>query len=337
MFRFASPEYLYGLLIPLIVVLIYLFLQLQNKRRIKKIGSPKMFWTLVSNYSTIRLHSKFMLLVLGLILIVLVLARPQWGMRKENVKRSGIEVVLSVDVSNSMMANDVRPNRLERSKLLVSTLVERMQDDKIGLNVFAGEAYPQLPITNDIVSVKLFLDAITPGMVTLQGTNIASAIELAKRSFTKDDKVGKAIIIITDGENHEEGAIEAAKSAAEEGLKIFILGVGTAEGATIPTQNGYLTDLEGRYVRTALNEEACREIAEAGKGLYIHVDNTNAAQQMLQAEIEQMQKTESENSYAVYNEQFVAMALLAFILLIVEFMLLDTVNPVYRKIKLFSK
>lgn len=337
MFRFASPEYLYGLLIPSIVVLIYLFLQLQNKRRIKKIGSPKMFWTLVSNYSTIRLHSKFILLVLGLILIVLVLARPQWGMRKENVKRSGIEVVLSVDVSNSMMANDVRPNRLERSKLLVSTLVERMQDDKIGLNVFAGEAYPQLPITNDIVSVKLFLDAITPGMVTLQGTNIASAIELAKRSFTKDDKVGKAIIIITDGENHEEGAIEAAKSAAEEGLKIFILGVGTAEGATIPTQNGYLTDLEGRYVRTALNEDACREIAEAGKGLYIHVDNTNAAQQMLQAEIEQMQKTESENSYAVYNEQFVAMALLAFILLIVEFMLLDTVNPVYRKIKLFSK
>ena len=269
-------------------------------------------------------------------LLVVALARPQWGTKKENIKRNGIEVVFSLDVSNSMLANDVSPNRLERSKMLISSLVERMHNDKVGLNIFAGEAYPQLPITNDIVSVKMFLDAITTGMVTLQGTSVASAIELAKNSFTKNEKVGKAIIIVTDGEDHEEGALDAAKSASEAGMRVFILGVGSAEGSTIPTRNGFLTDNEGRYVRTALNEVACREIAEAGQGIYIHVDNTQAAQQQLASEIEKMQKDDSESSFTVYNEQFVAVALIAFILLLVEFLLLDTVLPFYRKANFFS-
>lgn len=337
MFRFASPEYLYGLFLPIVILAVYILSNFWYARRTKKFGDPTKFKALVSNRSTIRLHAKFAMMLMAMVMLVLVLARPQWGVKKENVKRNGIEVVISLDVSNSMLAEDVRPNRLDRSKRLISSLVEKMKDDKIALNVFAGEAYPQLPITNDVVSVKMFLDAITPGMVTLQGTNMAAAIDLAKRSFTSQEKVGKAIILITDGEDHEEGAIEAAKSAMEEGYKIFVLGVGSAEGANIPMANGFLTDKDGRYVRTALNEQACQEIAQAGGGLYIHVDNTNAAQQTLQAEIEQMQKAESESSYTSYNEQFVAMALIAFILLLIEFLLLDTVNPVYRKIKLFSK
>ncbi|MBO5699120.1 MAG: VWA domain-containing protein [Bacteroidaceae bacterium] len=336
MLRFASPEYLYALILPLAVVLLYIFSLWLHNRRMKKFGNPRMLWALVLNYSSARQHVKFILMCLALVLLVVALARPQWGTKKENIKRNGIEVVFSLDVSNSMLANDVSPNRLERSKMLISSLVERMHNDKVGLNIFAGEAYPQLPITNDIVSVKMFLDAITTGMVTLQGTSVASAIELAKNSFTKNEKVGKAIIIVTDGEDHEEGALDAAKSASEAGMRVFILGVGSAEGSTILTRNGFLTDNEGRYVRTALNEVACREIAEAGQGIYIHVDNTQAAQQQLASEIEKMQKDDSESSFTVYNEQFVAVALIAFILLLVEFLLLDTVLPFYRKANFFS-
>ncbi len=337
MFRFASPEYLYGLILPVFIVIVYVLSNMWHKRRMSVFGNPAKLWTLVANRSIIRIHAKFILQVVALSLLVLVLARPQWGMRKEVVKRSGIEVVLSLDVSNSMLAEDVRPNRLERSKMLLTSLVEKMKDDKVALNVFAGEAYPQLPITNDVVSVKMYLDAISTGMVTLQGTSLASAIELARSSFSNDEKVGKAIVVVTDGEDHEDGALVAAKAVKEDGMKIFILGVGSTAGANIPTPNGFLTDKDGKYVRTAVNEQACREVAEAGGGLYIHVDNTNSAQQVLLSEIEKMQKSESENSSMVYNEQFVAMALLAFIFLFIEFLLLDTVNPLYRRIKLFSK
>jgi Ca-activated chloride channel family protein len=334
--KFANPEYLYALVLPIAVVLLYIYALWAQRRRMKKFGNPLKLSSLVANFSSIRQHVKFLMMCVALVLLICALARPQWGTKKESIKRNGIEVIFSLDVSNSMLANDVQPNRLERSKMMISSLVERMQDDKIGLNIFAGEAYPQLPITNDIVSVKLFLDAVTTGMVTLQGTSIASAIQLAQNSFTNNDKVGKAIIIVTDGEDHEEGALEAAKEASEAGMRIFILGVGSTEGSTIPTHNGFMTDSEGRYVRTALNEAACREIAEAGKGVYIHVDNTHAAQQQLQAEIEKMQKDEAESSFTVYNEQFMAVALLAFILLFIEFVLLDTVLPLYHKGKLFS-
>ncbi len=337
MFRFASPEYLYGLILPVFIVIVYVLSNMWHNRRMSVFGNPAKLWKLVANRSIIRIHAKFILQVVALSLLVLVLARPQWGMRKEVVKRSGIEVVLSLDVSNSMLAEDVRPNRLERSKMLLTSLVEKMKDDKVALNVFAGEAYPQLPITNDVVSVKMYLDAISTGMVTLQGTSLASAIELARSSFSNDEKVGKAIVVVTDGEDHEDGALVAAKAVKEDGMKIFILGVGSTAGANIPTPNGFLTDKDGKYVRTAVNEQACREVAEAGGGLYIHVDNTNSAQQVLLSEIEKMQKSESENSSMVYNEQFVAMALLAFIFLFIEFLLLDTVNPLYRRIKLFSK
>lgn len=337
MFRFASPEYLYALALPIIIIVVYVLSNMWHKRRMNRLGNSIKLWKLVDNRSVIRIHVKFALEVLALTMLILVLARPQWGMHKEVVKRTGIEVVISLDVSNSMLAEDVRPNRLERSKMLLSALVEKMNDDKIALNVFAGEAYPQLPITNDVVSVKMFLDAVSTGMVTLQGTNLASAIELARNSFTSDEKVGKAIIVVTDGEDHEEGALEAAKVAKEEGLKLFILGVGSTSGANIPTPNGFLTDGDGRYVRTAVNEKMCQDVAEAGGGLYIHVDNTNAAQQLLLSEIEKMQKSESESASMVYNEQFVAIALLVFVFLFIEFMLLDTVNPLYRKTKLFSK
>ena len=235
-----------------------------------------------------------------------------------------------------MLATDVSPNRLERSKQVVSHLVDRMRDNKIGLNVFAGEAYPQMPITSDMVSVKLFLDNISTGMVTLQGTSVASAIDLATHSFTKTENVSKAIVIITDGEDHEAGAIEAAEIAKSAGMTVYVLGVGTPTGGTIPTPYGPMTDNKGQTVRTTLNETAAMEIAQAGGGAYYRIDNTNNALQQLQAECSKLQQAESTATYSVYNEQFVAVGILVFFLLIVEFLLLDTVHPWYRRLRIFE-
>lgn len=334
--RFASPENLYYLIIPLVALLLYLYSEWRARRRMVRYASPHLFWKLVGNYSSVRMHVKFALVLLTMVLMVIVLARPQIGMVKEVSKKNGIEAIISLDVSNSMLATDVAPNRLECSKKLVSNLIDRMRDDKIGLNVFAGEAYPQMPITNDIVSVKLFLDNIFTGMVTLQGTSIASAITLATHSFTKEEQVAKAIIIITDGEDHEEGAIEAAKEAKDNGMLVYVLGVGTTNGTTIPTPYGPMTDKKGEVVRTSVNTTAAQEIAEAGGGKFFLIDNTNAALKQLTDEISQLQHAESQSSYSVYNEQFVAVAILVFILLILEFLLLDIVHPLYKRFHLFE-
>ena len=242
-----------------------------------------------------------------------------------------------LDVSNSMLATDIRPSRLERSKLLVSNLIDRMENDKVGLGVFAGEAYPQLPITNDYASAKLFLGAITPGMVTLQGTNLAAAIELASSSFTDRKKVGKAIIVITDGEDHVGGAEEAAAKAAKEGRQVFILGVGTADGAQIPTPSGPLIDREGNTVLSRLDEQMCRDVAKAGGGLYLHIDNTNSAQQELQAALNRMEKAPDTSSYSTYDEQFQAVGLIALLLLLIEFYVFESKNPWTKRLHIFNR
>ena len=242
-----------------------------------------------------------------------------------------------LDVSNSMLAQDVSPNRLERAKLLVSTLIDRMQNDKIALGVFAGEAYPQLPITGDYGAAKLFLNSITPGMVTLQGTNLAAAINLADKSFTDKKRVGKAIIIITDGEDHQGGAEEAAAAAAKEGRKVYILGIGNPGGAQIPLGNDYLKDNNGQVVVTKLNEQMCREVAKAGDGLYLHVDNSNAAQEQLQTALGQLQQASEHTDYTSYNEQFQAVALILLLLLFIESFVCETKNPWVQRWHLFNR
>ena len=334
--RFASPEYLYLLVLPILLLMLYIFSVWKVRRNVRHYGNPKMFWRLVQNYSHVRIHLKFLLVILALILLSLMLARPQYGMVKEVKQRTGIEVVISLDVSNSMLATDVSPNRLERSKQVVSHMVDRMRDDKIGLNVFAGEAYPQMPITSDISSVKLFLENISTGMVTLQGTSVASAIDLATHSFTKAKGVSKAIVIITDGEDHEAGVVEAAEAAKAEGLIVYVLGVGTPEGGLIPTSYGPLTDTNGQIVRTALNEIAAQEIAQAGGGAYFRIDDTNNAIQQLLSEFSKLQHAESNVTYSVYNEQFVAVGILVLLLLIIEYLLLETVHPWYRRFHIFE-
>ena len=302
----------------------------------KRYATPRLFWTLVSSYSSLRKHLKFVLLLIVICLICLTLARPQFGIFSEQRSTSGIEVVISIDVSNSMLATDVSPNRLERSKKLINNLVDRMSDDKVALNVFAGEAYPQMPITSDNTSVKLFLDNISTGMVTLQGTSIASAIQLAQHSFTNQKDVGKAIIIVTDGEDHEDGAVLAAQQAHEEGMTVYILGVGTQAGATIPTPYGPMTDNSGQVVRTTINTTFAQKIATAGGGKFYLVDNSNTSLQQLHEEISRLKHKKSQTTYSAYSEQFIAVGILALILLLAEFFLLDIVHPIYKRFHLFE-
>ena len=337
MFRFSNPEYFYLLIVIPVLALLFFLTTLLVRRRTNRFADRELFRNLVPNFSGRRPLFKFILLLLAFLLLTVMLARPQYGMITETEEKKGIEVVFALDVSNSMLAEDVQPNRLERAKLLISTLVDRMSNDKVAFNIFAGEAYPLLPITNDYLSAKQFLNTVSANMVTLQGTNLSAAIELAEQSFSDNKNVGKAIILITDGENHEEGADEAAKKVAESGKKLFILGIGTKEGKIIPTPTGPLQDSEGNVVISSLNEDMCRQLAESGKGRYIHVDNTNNAQAILTGELDKLAKTSEVTSHEAYNEQFQAFALLALLLLLLELVVMETKNPFYKRFTLFRK
>lgn len=336
MLIFRDPQYLYLLAILPVLVAIYMWSTLRTRRKLRKLGDLHMLKALMPQRSTLRQHVKFSLLTLLLALVVLVLARPQYGLKQGQETSSGIEAVVMMDVSNSMLARDVTPSRLDRAKLLVSNLIDRMNNDKVALGVFAGEAYPQLPITSDYAAAKLFLDALSPQMVTLQGTNIGAAISLAEKSFTDNKEVGKAIILITDGENHEEGSVEAAKEATKHGINIYVIGVGTTQGAEIPTSSGPLTDNQGNVVNTALNEQMCRETAQAGKGIYLHLDQTNSAQEELLNQLSRLKQSKSTTSFTERDEQFQAVALVALFVLIMEVFIMETKNSLFRRFKLFK-
>lgn len=338
MFKFAYPNALF-LYIPLLLI-VALFLYASYKRRsdLRKYGSPELLGAMIPEASRHRPQLKFWLTFAALCFMVLLLARPQFGTKIETVKRQGIETVIALDISNSMMAQDVAPNRLERSKNVISRLVDGFEDDKVGLIVFAGDAFIQLPITNDFISAKLFLESISPSLITRQGTNIKAAIDMATRSFTPREGVGKAIIIITDGENHEGGAVEAAKAAAEKGMMVYVMGVGTPEGAPIPEGRGndFRRDKEGNVIVTKLNEQMCQEIAAAGNGVYIRIDNTGNAQKILQKEVDKLAKADLDTAvYSEHDEQFQVMAWIAFVLLLLEMLLMVKKNPRLKDIHLF--
>ncbi len=338
MFKFAYPNALF-LYIPLLLI-VALFLYANYKRRsdLRQYGSPELLVAMMPEASRHRPQLKFWLTFAALCFMVLLLARPQFGTKIETVKRQGIETVIALDISNSMMAQDVAPNRLERSKNVISRLVDGFEDDKVGLIVFAGDAFIQLPITNDFISAKLFLESISPSLITRQGTNIKAAIDMATRSFTPREGVGKAIIIITDGENHEGGAVEAAKAAAEKGMMVYVMGVGTPEGAPIPEGRGndFRRDKEGNVIVTKLNEQMCQEIAAAGNGVYIRIDNTGNAQKILQKEVDKLAKADLDTAvYSEHDEQFQVMAWIAFVLLLIEMLLMVKKNPRLKDIHLF--
>ena len=306
----------------------------------RKFGDPSLLKELMPDVSRFRPAVKFWLLQAALALLIIMLARPQFGTRISHEKRTGIETIIAMDISNSMLAEDVVPSRLERAKMMVENLVDNFTNDKIGLIVFAGDAFVQLPITSDYVSAKMFLSNIDPSMMQDQGTDIRAAIESAMHSFTQQENIGKAIIVITDGEDHEGGALEAAQAARERGMRVYVLGVGSTEGAPIPVPGtgDYMHDNTGNTVMSALNEQMCREVAQAGGGAYIHVENNSNAQRQLDEELDKLEKNESESTiYSDFDEQFQAVGILALILLVLEVCLLDRKNSLFKNIKLFKK
>ena len=337
--HFYSPTYLYLLAVIPVMVLMMAWAEWRRRRNIKKLGDKQLINALMTDASAKRRWIKFLLMQMAIALVIIMVARPQMGVKVSHEKRNGIEALICLDISNSMLATDVAPSRLQKSKMLIENLVDHFTKDKIGLIVFAGDAYVQLPITSDYVSAKMFLQNIEPSLIQTQGTNIGEAIHLASNSFTQQENIGKAIIVITDGEDHEGGAMEAAKEASEQGYKVFILGIGNTSGAPIPVAGGgYLTDNTGNTVMTSLNEQMCKDIAAAGKGTYIHVDNTSTAQESLNNELSKMQKGDMESVvYSEFEEVYQWFGLVAVILLILEVIISETVNPFFKRFSLYKK
>lgn len=338
MFRFEDPTYLYLLILLPFLIFIRIWGVRKRKKQLAKFGDPALLKQLMPNVSMAKREVKFWLMTSAVALLIVMLARPQMGTKINQEQRQGIEVIIALDISNSMKAEDVAPSRLDKSKMLIENLVDNFTNDKIGLIVFAGDAFVQLPITSDYVSAKMFLQNITPELIAAQGTNLAEAIDLSSHSFTKQEKVGRAIIVITDGEDHEGGVEKVAKAAQKNGIRIFVLGVGSAKGAPIPDGNGgYMKDKTGQEVMSALNEDMCKQIAAAGGGAYIHVDNNNIAQRQLDNEIAKLQKGDIMNVvYSEYDEQFQAVGILLLLVLIIETILLESKNPLLKRIKIFK-
>ena len=340
MFRFEDPIYLWLLVLIPVFALVRFITYRNQKKKLRKFGDPKLLKLLMPDVSRFRPSVKFWILQGALALLIMMLARPQMGTKISQEKRTGIETIIALDISNSMRAEDIVPSRLDRSKMMVENLVDHFTNDKIGLIVFAGDAFVQLPITSDYVSAKMFLSSIDPSMIATQGTDIAAAIDMAMNSFTQEEGIGKAIIVITDGENHESGALEAAEAAKKKGMRVFVLGVGSAQGAPIPIPGtgDYMKDNTGNTVMSALNEDMCRQVAQAGGGVYIHVENNSAAQQQLDNELDKLSKKETSTTvYSDFDEQFQAFGILALLLLILEICIFDRRNPLLKNLSLFKR
>lgn len=326
--EFESPNYLYLLLIIPLLIALYKYGCYIRKRNIKRYGDPELVKQLIPSHATLRSGIVFWISLLAAAMIILALARPRYGKGKTTIVTKGVEMVVALDISNSMLAEDVSPNRLERAKRLIKRLASELKGNKVALVIFAGDAYVQLPITDDYISIEMFIDNISTNLIETQGTNIAAAIDVASRSFTSNDRIGKAIVLITDAENHEPGAEEAAKRAAEDGRKIFVLGIGTPEGGLIKYKDGnYQCDNEGNVVKTTLNENVAVGVAKAGNGVYLRVDNTNQAQKFLSDHLAKMNQDETRTDvYSGYEELFIYPAMLAFILLLLDVVILAFID-----------
>ena len=340
MFRFENPLYLYFLIaIPLLALLFY-YSEYRRRKRIKKYGDPALLKELMIDVSWLRPQIKIWLALLALASLIIAAARPQFGTKIDTTERNGIEAIIAMDVSNSMLANDVRPSRLEKSKMLVSNMVDEMTNDKVGLVVYAGQAFVQLPITNDYVSAKMFLEGIDPSMINMQGTDIAAAIDLAAKSFTQRKDVSRAIFLITDGEDNEGGAVDAAKAAAKQGIHVYVLGVGSPEGAHVPSPGTtqYFIDEQGNPIVSRLSEDMCRQISRAGNGAYIYVDNSSSAQRELSKYVDKLAKAKLESQvYSEFDEQYQGFLILALVFLIADVCLLERKNHLLKKFHLFKK
>lgn len=309
--RFENPQYLYWLLIIPVLVAVYVLVRIWSKKQFERFANIKLRGYLAPTFSSSRANIKFVIFTLVLALLIIGAANLQSGSKMEKVKREGIDIFLCVDISNSMHAEDIAPNRLERSKQAISKLISKLGGDRIGVIVFAGNAYVQLPITTDYSAAKMFLSTVDTDLIPTQGTEIGRAIELAVKSFGENEH-NKAIIIISDGEDHENGdAVKAAQEAAKLGIKLYTIGMGLEEGAPIPLYNqygkriGYKKDKEDNIVITKLDDHILRQIAEIGNGIYVRANNSNVGLDKIYDDINKASKSEIEaKMFTDYEDQF---------------------------------
>jgi Ca-activated chloride channel homolog len=341
-FRFAHPDYFYTLLVIPVFMVLFILSRIIRYRSLRKFGDNDLIVQLMPSVSNIRPLIKFIIWMIVLTLMITALAQPQFGSKLQTSKRKGAEIIIALDVSNSMMAEDIKPNRLERAKRAIAQLTERLKNDKLGLIVFAGQAYVQLPITTDYTSAKLFLNAISTASVPTQGTAIGAAINMAVRSFSPNFAGSKAIIVITDGENHEDDAVGAAKAAQESKIIVHTIGMGLPQGAPIPMgpegSKDYMKDKSGNVVVTKLDENMLTQIAAAGGGTYVRASTADVGLNSLFNEIDSMEKTEiNSREYSEYNDQFPLFLYLGLAFILLDFMILDRKNKWLRNFRLFGK
>jgi Ca-activated chloride channel family protein len=341
-FRFAHQEYLWLLAILPALIAVYIGFVFIRKRSLKRFGDTELLQELMPFASWVRNRFKFILLLISLGLLIIAIAGPQFGSKIKEVNRKGIEIIIALDVSNSMLARDIKPDRLTRAKQSIARLIDQLQNDRLGLIVFAGDAYTQIPITSDYVSAKMFLSGVSSTMVSRQGTAIGSAIELAMKSFSSQEEINRAIVIISDGENHEGNAIDIARSAAEKGIRVYTIGIGLPEGVPIPdSENSYIKeyrrDRNGNIVTTRVNEQMLAEIASEGNGKYYRASTGNIGLNDLYSELNRLEKTEMESKvFSEYEEQFPAIIWIVLGLLVLELIVLERKNKWFKNIKLFN-
>lgn len=337
MFRFATPEYLYLLALIPVLAVVYIYVARNRRKRLERFGNTSTVKGLMPDASTKRTRNKFTIYLLALTLIIFALARPQTGSKLKEVKREGVEIMLAIDISNSMLAQDLSPNRLERTKYDVARMLEGFEEDRVGVVVFAGDAYVQLPITTDYVTARNFVDQISTNIISKQGTAIGSAISLAASSFSSGSVNSRAIILITDGENHEDDALAAAELAASQGIRIYTIGIGTPEGAPIQVGDDFIRDDKGEIVVSKLDEETLRQIALVTDGAYIRSGNQSIGLKEIVDAINETEKSElTSMMFEEYDEQYQYLLGLALLLLLVEGLILPRKNPLLAKYNIFS-
>ena len=338
MFRFANPELLYLLALVPVAILGYILAVVSRRRALARFGNAVTVRELTSGVSYARNHLKFTLFITALVLVIFAAARPQFGSKLREEKSEGVEIMIAVDVSNSMLAEDFEPSRLERTKYAIDKLFEGLNQERVGVIVFAGEAKVQLPITSDYRMAHAFAKRISPNLVSEQGTSIGKALSMAMLSFAQDSDRSRAVILITDGETHDANALEVAKQAAEQGVKIFTIGIGTPEGAPIRIDGDFIRDPKGEMVVSKLNESMLEQIASITDGAYVRASKQSIGLAEIVQKINELEKGEMITlRFEEYNEQFHYLLWIALALLLVEFLLLDRKNPLLSRFNIFEK
>jgi Ca-activated chloride channel homolog len=342
MIRFQHVEYLYALALVPLLILLFVWSRRKRRKSLALLGDSTLVKQLFSDVSAVKPSWKTALFALGYTLLIVGMANPQIGTKLEEVKREGVNIMIALDVSNSMRAEDLKPNRLERSKQAIARMMDKLSNDRVGLIVFAGEAYLQLPLTNDYGAVKMFLTAIDPNMIPTQGTNVGAAVKTAMKSFNAEEKRYKTLVIITDGENHEEDALKAIKDARDDGVITHTIGMGTPEGTPIPTyamgfQTGFRKDRTGNVILTKLNEQSLQQFASAGGGVYVRANNTETGLNIVLEEIGKMEKKEfGTKVFTNFEDRFQYLLAFTLVLLVWEVFLSDRRTRWWRNLNLFG-